>query len=81
MWRKAIIIPLLKAKKPASELSSYRPISLMSTLAKTMEKMVGARLNWYLETQISYQQHKQALGDTAQQINKLLCLVRKLKIL
>jgi hypothetical protein len=23
MWRKAIIIPLLKAKKPASELSSY----------------------------------------------------------
>jgi hypothetical protein len=23
----------------------------MSTLAKTMEKMVGARLNWYLETQ------------------------------
>jgi hypothetical protein len=35
MWRKAIIIPLLKAKKPASELSSYQPISLMSTLAKT----------------------------------------------
>jgi hypothetical protein len=23
MWRKATIIPLLKAKKPASELSSY----------------------------------------------------------
>jgi hypothetical protein len=40
MWRKAIIISLLKAKKPASELSSYRPISLMSTLAKTMEKMM-----------------------------------------
>jgi hypothetical protein len=38
MWRKAIIISLLKAKKPASELSSYRPISLTSTLVKTMEK-------------------------------------------
>jgi hypothetical protein len=50
MWRKVIIIPLLKAKKPASEVSSYRPISLTSILAKTMEKMVGARLNWYLET-------------------------------
>jgi hypothetical protein len=51
MWRKAIIIHLLKAKKRASELSSYRPISLTSILAKTMEKMVGVRLNWYLETQ------------------------------
>jgi hypothetical protein len=51
MWRKAIIIPLLKAKKPASELSSYQPISLTRTLAKIMEKMVSARLNWYLETQ------------------------------
>jgi hypothetical protein len=45
------IIPLLKAKKSASELSSYRPVSLTSTLAKTMEKVVSARLNWYLETQ------------------------------
>jgi ribonuclease HI len=51
MWRKAIIIPILKAKKPDSELSSYRPISLTSILAKTMEKMISARLNWYLETE------------------------------
>jgi hypothetical protein len=51
MWRKAIIIPLPKAKKPASELSSYQPISLTRTLAKTLEKMVSARLNWYLEAQ------------------------------
>jgi hypothetical protein len=50
VWRKAVI-PLSKAKKPASELSSYQPISLTNTLAKTIEKMAGVSLNWYPETQ------------------------------
>jgi hypothetical protein len=48
--RKAINIPILKANKLVAELSSYQPTSLTSTSAKTLEKMVIARLNWYLET-------------------------------
>jgi hypothetical protein len=51
VWRKGITIPILKANKPVSELSSYHPISLISILAKTMEKMVSVRLKWYLENQ------------------------------
>jgi hypothetical protein len=37
MWRKAIVIPILKAKITASELSSLRPIFLISILAKTVK--------------------------------------------
>jgi len=34
MWLVATIIPLLKAKKPASDLASYRPISLTSCVVE-----------------------------------------------
>ena len=49
-WLLAIIIPLLKAKKPASELASYRPISLTSCIVKTLERMVANRLYFLAET-------------------------------
>ena len=48
-WQKAIIIPLLKRKKSPKDLSNYRPISLTSTIAKIMERMIINRMNWYLE--------------------------------
>jgi hypothetical protein len=51
-WKKAAVIPIPKPRKPAKEINSYRPISLTSVLAKIMERMVMARLNWYLETQL-----------------------------
>ena len=44
MWRNAIIIPLLKLGKPASDLASFRPISLTSCIAKLLEKMIAERL-------------------------------------
>ena len=49
-WLNAIIIPLLKLKKPASDLASYRPISLTSCIAKVMERMVANRLYHLAET-------------------------------
>ena len=50
IWLLAIIIPLLKAKKPASELGSYRPISLTSCIVKVLERMVANRLYHLAET-------------------------------
>ena len=50
MWKIATIKPLLKKGKPAEEISSYRPISLTSCLGKLAERMINARLYWYLET-------------------------------
>ena len=43
-WRDAVIIPILKANKPPSELTSFRPISLTSCIAKLMERMLSERL-------------------------------------
>ena len=49
VWKIATIKPLLKKGKSPSELSSYRPISLTSCLGKLAERMVNARLYWWLE--------------------------------
>ena len=51
VWRNAIIIPLLKANKPASKLESFRPISLTSCVVKVMERMLGERLYFHAEQQ------------------------------
>lgn len=49
-WKEAILTPILKPGKDASNPSSYRPIALTSTLCKTMERMVNKRLVWFLES-------------------------------
>ena len=49
-WRNAIIIPLLKANKPPSELGSFRPISLTSCVAKVLERVISDRLYDLAET-------------------------------
>ena len=40
IWKVGRIIPLLKPGKPADEGSSYRPISLLSPMAKTLESVL-----------------------------------------
>ena len=48
-WRNAVIIPLLKAGKSASDLASFHPISLTSCVAKLLERMVAERLYYQAE--------------------------------
>ena len=59
IWRVATIIPLLKAGKPASELASFRPISLTSCVVKLLERMIAERLYHFAETQNKFN-HQQA---------------------
>jgi ribonuclease HI len=49
-WRLAIILPLLKAGKPPEEIGSYRPVSLTDCEGKDCERMVVARLSFFLES-------------------------------
>ena len=60
-WRNAIIIPLLKEGKPASQLGSYRPVSLTSCMVKLLERMIAERLyqlaetrNWFNKQQAGF---------------------------
>ena len=47
---KSTIVPIAKRGKPPGLIGSYRPIALMSCVAKLVEKMVARRLSWWLET-------------------------------
>ena len=47
-WCKAIILPIPKLGKDPNNTNNYRPISLTSCLCKLLEKMVIARLAWYM---------------------------------
>ncbi|GFR63955.1 RNA-directed DNA polymerase from mobile element jockey [Elysia marginata] len=49
IWKEAIIIPIYKQGKDKKKPESYRPVSLLSCLGKTMERMVNTRMTWYLE--------------------------------
>ena len=50
IWKKAIMIPVLKRGKPRNKVDSYRPISLTSCVCKLMERVVNNRLTWILES-------------------------------
>lgn len=49
LWKQATLIPIQKAGKDPKLSSSYRPISLLSCLGKTMERLINTRLTWWLE--------------------------------
>ncbi|BFZ07875.1 hypothetical protein BsWGS_10914 [Bradybaena similaris] len=51
VWREAITIPIHKKGKCKSQASSYRPISLTSTVGKVLERVVNHRLKWHLESE------------------------------
>ncbi len=50
VWTIAIILPLKKAGKPPGRIFSYRPVSLTSCVAKTLEKILRNRLYYLAET-------------------------------
>ena len=50
IWRVAIIIPLLKAGKSPSEVSSFHPINLTSHVVKLLECIFADRLYFIAET-------------------------------
>ncbi|GFT62674.1 probable RNA-directed DNA polymerase from transposon X-element [Trichonephila clavipes] len=48
-WREAIVTPILKPGKVATDPLSYRPIAITSCFCKTFERMVNIRLVYVLE--------------------------------
>ena len=50
IWKETTVIPIPKPFKDNAKAKNYRPIFLSSCVCKTLERMVNARLIWYLET-------------------------------
>ncbi|KAL4084424.1 hypothetical protein QTP88_028246 [Uroleucon formosanum] len=48
-WKKGIVIPINKPGKIRFSTEGYRPITLLNTMCKVLEKIVNFRLNWFLE--------------------------------
>lgn len=48
-WKMGIVLPIPKPNKPKEEITSYRPITLLSCLGKLLEKILQKRLEYYIE--------------------------------
>ena len=48
-WKSGLIIPIKKMNKPPEDVSSYRPITLLSCIGKLFEKIIQKRLEYVLE--------------------------------
>ena len=57
-WKIGIVIPVLKEGKDSSEAGSYRPISLLSALGKTLELLVTLVLSDFLENNGQLPEHQ-----------------------
>uniref|UniRef100_W8C2B6 RNA-directed DNA polymerase from mobile element jockey n=1 Tax=Ceratitis capitata TaxID=7213 RepID=W8C2B6_CERCA len=47
-YKTSLIIPILKPNKNKTTITSYRPISLNSCIAKLLDKIIAKRLWWYV---------------------------------
>jgi hypothetical protein len=54
--KKAKVIAILKPRKPANEVSSYRPISLLSVCHKFLEKLIYNRISPIIEENLPIEQ-------------------------
>jgi hypothetical protein len=48
IWKVAKVIPIDKPNKPPSDVNSYRPISLLSSLSKLLERIIASRLTKFV---------------------------------
>jgi ribonuclease HI len=49
IWKKSVVVPILKEGKDRSAVDSYRPIALTSNVCKLMERIVLKRLTYHCE--------------------------------
>lgn len=76
MWKKARIVLLKKAKGVGNEPSSYRPLCLLDTPGKLLERLILARLEGEIinngdlaETQFGFRRGRSTYGAIAEVIN------------
>ena len=64
IWKLAKIIPIPKSNKDPNIGSSYRPISLLSPIAKTMEKVILPHITYNIKNNLSQHGYKAHYSTT-----------------
>ena len=78
-WRKSIIKPIFKGgRKDRRDPSSYRPIALTSCVARTMEKVLNARILEYLQKNSLLYEHQSGFQRNHSTISQLCFLAHQL---
>lgn len=79
-WKHADVIPIQKPQKDPTITASYRPISLLSSLSKLLERVVLKRLNSHIDETnfIPITQHGFRKGfSTVHQLNRVITHARQ----
>ena len=75
-WKHARVIAILKPGKPATEPSSYRPISLLCCLYKLLERILLTRITPYVNPHIPIEQAGfRPQRSTTEQVLALTCYI------
>ncbi|XP_049270066.1 uncharacterized protein LOC125757867 [Rhipicephalus sanguineus] len=62
-WRTAVVAPILKPRKKATALSSYRPVSLTSAACKVLERVALERMQWIADQLDFFPERRRPLED------------------
>ncbi|CAF0917788.1 unnamed protein product [Brachionus calyciflorus] len=74
-WKLAVVTMIPKSMKDHTDVQNYRPVSLLNTLSKVMERVIQKRLyNWLCQAKIlsEYQSGFRRFRQTRGQILRLL---------
>ena len=78
-WKTSVVVPILKPGKDPNLPQSYRPIALTSCICKLYERMVNARLVWYLESKNLLSNRQFGFRKNRSTMDPLLMLTREIE--
>ena len=73
-WKEALLMPILKPGKNSLHRTSYRPISMLSCIGKTMERLINNRLDWTLERSLLLNHVQSGFRKKRSTYDQLTCL-------
>ena len=71
-WKSRIVISIFKPSKVKFHSERYRPITLLNTMCKFLEKIINHRLNWFLEKHAFFSSYQNGFRKNQSTIDNLI---------